>query len=198
MYALDGVLADDHYQCWHIFVKACRLLIQSKLTEIEVRLAHLHLIEFCSTFHQLYGAENCTQNMHMACHRADCVLDYGVLSSFWCFPFERLNGTLDGMKKSWILPEKKFIMYNNLQRFLFVDSTRTDIGEFLGILCQENLLYQHNQAGSSSVDQSTCDDNISSTIMKNNHCSITDIMRVKTIIAAEAISLLASPLTVIT
>ena len=68
-----------------------------------------------------------------------------------------------------------FIKYNNLRRFLFFDSTSTDIGKFLGILCQENLLYQHNQAGSSSVDQSMCDDNISSAIMKNNHCSIADI-----------------------
>ena len=51
-----------------------------------------------------------------------------------------------------------------------------DIGEFLGILCQENLLYQHNQAGSSSGDKCMCDDNISSAIMKNNHCSITDIV----------------------
>ena len=88
VYALDGFLADDHYHCWHIFVKACRLLIQSKLTEIEVRSAHMHLREFCSTFQQLYGAENYTpnmQNMHMACHLADCVLDYGVLSSFLVF-----------------------------------------------------------------------------------------------------------------
>ena len=118
VYALDGVLADDHYHCWYTFVKACRLLIQSNLTEIEVSLAHMYLIEFCRTFQQLYGAENCTLNMHMACHLADCVLDYGVLSSFWCFPFERLNGTLEGMKKSWILPEKQmFIKFNNFQNF---------------------------------------------------------------------------------
>ena len=87
-------------------------------------LAHMHLIEFCSTFQQLYRAENCTPNMHMACHLADCVFDYGVLSSFWWVPFERLNGTLEGMKKSWLLPEKQmFIKYNNLQRFMFFHST---------------------------------------------------------------------------
>ena len=59
---------------------------------------------------------------------------------------------------------------------MFFDSAITDNSEFLSILCQENLLCQHNQAGSASVDQSMSDDSVSSTIMKNNHCNITDIV----------------------
>ena len=71
---------------------------------------------FCRQFEDLYGAERCTPNMHMACHLKDCMLDYSVLSAFWCFPFERMNGILEGMKKSWVSPEKQmFSKFINLQ-----------------------------------------------------------------------------------
>lgn len=35
------------------------------------------------------------------------VLDYGPLSSFWCFAFERFNGLLEGFQKSWMGPERQ-------------------------------------------------------------------------------------------
>ena len=35
-----------------------------------------------------------TPNIHMHCHLASCVNDYGPISSFWLFPFERYNGLL--------------------------------------------------------------------------------------------------------
>ena len=37
-----------------------------------------------------------TPNIHMHCHLAECIRDYGPLSSFWLFPFERYNGILEG------------------------------------------------------------------------------------------------------
>ena len=33
-------------------------------------------------------------NMHMHCHLADCIRDYGPLHAFWVFSFERFNGLL--------------------------------------------------------------------------------------------------------
>ena len=85
VYALHGILPDDHYKCWCKFVVACRILLQIKLTESSVNAAHLCLVDFCKQFQELYGAHACTPNMHMACHLQDCLLDFGVLSSFWCF-----------------------------------------------------------------------------------------------------------------
>ena len=58
--------------------------------------------------------------MHMACHLKECLLDYGVMIAFWCFPFERMNGILEGMKKSWVCPEKqmfsKFLYLQTISR----------------------------------------------------------------------------------
>ena len=89
VFSLYGILPDEHYRYWYKFVKACNVLLQAKLTHIEVTMGHLQLVDFCVCFQALYGPENCTPNMHMACHLKDCILDFGVLSSFWCFPFER-------------------------------------------------------------------------------------------------------------
>ena len=41
-----------------------------------------------------YGAESCTLNLHLHYHLKECFLDFGPASSFWAFPFERMNGTL--------------------------------------------------------------------------------------------------------
>lgn len=32
--------------------------------------------------------------MHLHLHLKDCLLDYGPVHGFWCFPFERFNGIL--------------------------------------------------------------------------------------------------------
>lgn len=79
IYALHGVLPQNHYRCWCKFVTACRVLLQVKLTPMDVKIAHLHLVEFCVQFQEVYGAQSCTPNMHMACHLEDSILDYGVL-----------------------------------------------------------------------------------------------------------------------
>ena len=46
----------------------------------------------------------------MACHLKNCLLDFGPFLSFWCFPYERYNGILEGVTKSWILPEKQMFL----------------------------------------------------------------------------------------
>ena len=45
-------------------------------------------------FHQLYGSEYCTPNMHLHLHLKESVLDYGPVHGFWCYAFERYNGVL--------------------------------------------------------------------------------------------------------
>ena len=32
--------------------------------------------------------------MHLHLHLKECLLDYGPVQSFWCYPFERLNGVM--------------------------------------------------------------------------------------------------------
>jgi len=74
------------------------------------------LLSFCFGFEKHYGRSECTPNLHMHCHLRECILDVGPIHSFWCFSFERYNGILEGMKRSWHAPELQLIhKFNNLQ-----------------------------------------------------------------------------------
>ena len=60
----------------------------------DVTKADLLLLQFCKRFEARYGKEAVTPNMHMQCHLADCVRDFGPIYGFWLFSFERYNGVL--------------------------------------------------------------------------------------------------------
>ena len=53
-----------------------------------------YLLSFCQRFKNFYGTLSCTINLHLHCHLADCLHDYGPAHGTWCFSFERLNGIL--------------------------------------------------------------------------------------------------------
>ena len=77
------------------------------------------LLEFCKLFEILYGNEYCTPNMHLHAHVKDCILDFGPISAFWAFPFERFNGILESFSKNWVKPKdqimKKFISFQEFR-----------------------------------------------------------------------------------
>jgi len=52
------------------------------------------LLSFCERFQMLYGASSCNPNLHLHCPLEQCLKDYGPASSFWAFPYKRLNGML--------------------------------------------------------------------------------------------------------
>ena len=120
LHSLKNVIPSQDYQCWCLFVDACTILCQLVITKEDAELAHDLIVKFCKNFKELYGSNYCTPNMHMACHIKDCVLDYGPLSAFWAFSFERFNGTLERTKKSWCGPEKQM-----LSKFLDLQSLNT-------------------------------------------------------------------------
>ena len=99
LYALHELIPDVHYKCWSTFVFACRLLCLPIVTRTQINEAHILLADFCGTFERLYGKEACTPSMHMSLHLKECMLEFGPFSAFWCFPFERYNGILEGFKK---------------------------------------------------------------------------------------------------
>ena len=94
LFALKDVIPWQHYNCWHLFVKACFLLCRRSITETQLNDADGYIMDFCKKFVDLYGAEHCTINMHLHGHLSECVKDYGPVYSFWCFAFERMNGIL--------------------------------------------------------------------------------------------------------
>ena len=91
LYALHGILPTADYKCWCLLVQSCQLLSLPVISKDQIETAHALLVKFCKSFEHLYSAQYCTPNMHMACHLKTSMLDFGPLSSFWCFPFERFN-----------------------------------------------------------------------------------------------------------
>ena len=113
VYALYQIIPDEHYQYWCLLVDACRILCQLHITSDEMKKAHICIVDYCKKFEEVCGKEYCTPNMHMACHLQSNVLDYGPIAAFWAFSFERYNGILESVQKSWRNPEKQM-----LQKFL--------------------------------------------------------------------------------
>ena len=113
---LRDLLPLEDYTFWCIFSKACSLLCRSYISESEVDRADERLHSVCCGFERRYGREACTTNLHMHCHLRECILDVGPLYAFWCFSFERYNGILEKMKKSWHTPELQLLhKFSNLQ-----------------------------------------------------------------------------------
>ena len=93
-YLQHGILSNEEIECWRQFVLASRLLSSSSITKDNVQLADALLLSFCRRFETICGSSSVTPNMHMHGHLTECVKDFGPLSSFWCYSFERFSGLL--------------------------------------------------------------------------------------------------------
>ena len=76
------------------FVRACKILTSQELRKNELSEAFVKLVEMNKLVEQKYGQEKISPNLHLCLHICECSLDYGPISSFWCFNFERMNGIL--------------------------------------------------------------------------------------------------------
>ena len=126
---LKGILPPLHYRCWSLFVEACYLLCSRSISLSSLDKADDLLLEFCTTFVDLYGKDNSTANMHMHCHLKDSVIDYGPVYSFWLFSFERFNGLLESIptNKRCIEPQlmKRFVCDQQLHCNALVSELQT-------------------------------------------------------------------------
>ncbi len=111
------------------------MLCQPILSRDSVEQAHILLIEFCKHFESLYGTEHCTPNMHMSLHLKECLLNFGPLPAFWCFAFERFNGILERISKSWVSPEKQmFLKFLEVQRVLSISKRIGNANDLVGFI----------------------------------------------------------------
>ena len=94
LYALRGLIPKEHLDCWWLFVQASILLCNLIINPEQINNGDKFLLEFCEAFEKLYGQERCTPNMHLHCHIAECLHDYGPAHAIWCFSFECYNGIL--------------------------------------------------------------------------------------------------------
>ena len=119
---LRNKIPQESYDHWMLFSQACSLLCSQNIHVNEVDKADQLLLTFCMRHQELYGAQSCTPNMHMHCHLKECIKDVGPLHSFWCFSFERYNGILENMQKTWLSPEIQLVhKFNKLQTLPSLD-----------------------------------------------------------------------------
>lgn len=94
LYCLYEVIPQEDVECWRHFVLASRLLCKQRITADEIKVADALLLSFCRRYQLLYGPDSVTPNIHLHAHLTECIEDYGPMSSFWLFSFERFNGIL--------------------------------------------------------------------------------------------------------
>ena len=135
-YVLWNILPEKDYQCWCYFVDACQLICQPIQSREQIVMAHDLIIKFCTVYDRIYGKDKCTPNMHMVCHLRDIMLDYGPVHGYWCFSFERYNGMLEAMHKSWVNPEKQLLSK-------FIDLQLTPCPKLPPLTLHVCLLVQH-------------------------------------------------------
>ena len=131
MFALKGVLPEDHLDCWRHFVLACKLLGKKILTDDDIELKDRHLLEFCKKFERLYGKDLVTLNMHLL---KEILLHYGPFHSFWCFSFERFNGVLGSFHTNNSYVEiqliRKFLSQTKVKDFKYPELFQDTFMEF--------------------------------------------------------------------
>lgn len=96
VYCLSDLLPQSQLDCWRKFVLACRRLVKYSISNDDICVADGLLLKFCQKSVEIYGENAITPNMHMHCHLAACLREFGPIHSFWLFPFERYNGILEG------------------------------------------------------------------------------------------------------
>ena len=104
-FVLKGVLPLEHYELWCLFSQSCSLFCRPFIHCSELIKADELMMKFCNKFEEVFGKNEVTPNMHMHAHLRDCCLDVGPVYSFWCFSFERYNGILEHLQKTWHAPE---------------------------------------------------------------------------------------------
>ena len=110
----------------------------------------------------------------MCLHLKDSLLDFGPLSAFWCFPFERFNGTLEGFKKSWTGPEKQmFMKFINMQHIYWLQTSNNN--DLVSIICKSNELLSGSLESLSSFDQTQVQDVITLNQIDSFTCNVASL-----------------------
>ena len=68
LFALRGVIPNEHYGMWTVFVHACQLLCRKVITKEECNEADQKLMRFCIMFEALCRKKECTSIMHLCSH----------------------------------------------------------------------------------------------------------------------------------
>ena len=84
LFALHGIIRDNHLECWRTFARACHVLTAPMISMEDLEEGHKLLMAFCTKFEEIYGSNKVTPNMHLHTHIVDCIKDYGPVYSSGC------------------------------------------------------------------------------------------------------------------
>ena len=77
--------------------------------------------------------------MHLHLHLKNCLVDYGPLHAFWCYPFERYNGVLGSMHTNRISIEPQLMKkFCQAQEYNFLELNMPS--EFLNLLPEKSQM----------------------------------------------------------
>ena len=136
---LKGILPQNEFICWLLYVRACTILISHSILKQSVITADEYLVKFCKMFKTLFGTEHCTINMHLHLHFKDVILDYGPVYTFWCFSFERFNGVLGNYYTNNHNIESQFMKKFILQQNSMTLHLEDDFEDILQLCKDKNL-----------------------------------------------------------
>lgn len=151
---LKGILPDEDLRIWLLFVRSCTILCSRIITLSDVHEADTYLVQFCKLFQHKYGQASVTPNMHLHMHLSQCLMDYGPVHSFWCFPFERYNGLLGAYhtnRKSVETQIMNKFMKNQLVRAVSFPSTSNEFLELLQVQTEAKGSIQDTMADNFNI-----------------------------------------------
>ncbi len=94
---LSSILPPLYFHHYSLLVCAMHILLQSKLTEIQIQAAEVMLFDYYKLLPELYGEKSCTLNAHSLTHLTAYVRLWGPLWTHSLFGFESMNGHLTSM-----------------------------------------------------------------------------------------------------
>ena len=94
---LVNVLPPLYLHHFSLLVCAMHILLQSQLSEVQIRAAEEMLATFYDLLPELYGDKNCTLNAHLLIHLTKYVRLWGPLWTHSAFGFESMNGYITSM-----------------------------------------------------------------------------------------------------
>lgn len=90
--ALIDHLPNKYFQHWMMLVIALFNLLQSEITQFDLKQSDILLKLFVKQFEKLYDDRELTYNIHQLRHLTLCVEKWGPLWTTSAFPFENYNG----------------------------------------------------------------------------------------------------------
>jgi len=93
-------LSKRQFACWMLLLNVLRLYGSPVISDDLLENADSLYSQYLESLEKSAGKKFATINFHMYVHMKECMQDFGPISAFWCFSFERLNGWLQSFLKS--------------------------------------------------------------------------------------------------